>query len=367
MLICCLTQDTSHKEDETIILSTLLNLDFRDTHLESPARYKDPDTQEAIDQRREMMKDFLHLLSKHCPGSIPAGIIFLPGERLELPGYGWAPATWASSRNEDYPYPLSRMEHATELMPEGLVVRYPGIMLHCEELTLVMNHKMGQGFHFPVDRELNEWYRIDLPKKNTLPRIEAIKASRVNKKFNYMVAVIISRPRPKERLPDTALLVEIYDKSWRRQEKQARHESIYYARILSRIKITRVSSVAWQESKDQVIGERTKDDQLWCVDDFVSNQIRFKELEDKKRSRRLSRDQTRKNLDTLKTGVLNTAGTAAGIPPPNYFNSPNGDNSSARGTSHSPHGSSGETNGTGSGSLMDKVKAGVSSYIFQRN
>ncbi|KAK8076985.1 hypothetical protein PG996_003155 [Apiospora saccharicola] len=358
-------RDTSHKEDETIILSTLLNLDFRHTHLESPARHKDSNAQAAIDQRREMMKDFLHLISKHCPGSIPAGIIFLPGERLKLPGYGWAPATWASGRNEDYPYPLSRMEHATELMPEGLVVRYPGIMLHCEELTLVLNHKMGQGFHFPVDRELNEWYQVDLAKKNTLPRMDEIKAGRTNKKFNYMVAVIISRPRPKERLPDTALLVEVYDKSWRRQEKQVRHESIFYARILSRIKITRVSSVAWQESKDQVIGERTKDDQLWCVDDFASNQIRFKELEDKKRNRQANGDQDRKNLNSLKGGILNTAGSAAGTPPPDCLDTPNG-NTSADRTINGSQGSPGETNGLGSEGLMKRVAAGVSFFNIYR-
>ncbi|KAK7921577.1 hypothetical protein PG985_009599 [Apiospora marii] len=340
-------RDTSHKEDETIILSTLLNLDFRDTHLESPTRHKDSKTQAAIDQRKEMMKDFLHLISKHCPGSIPAGIIFLPGEKLKLPGFGWAPATWASGRNEDYPYPLSRMDHATELMPEGLVVRYPGIMLHCEELTLVLGHKMGQGFHFPVDRELNEWYRVDLAKKNTLPKIEEIKARRNNKRFNYMVAIIISRPRPKERLPDTALLVEVYDKSWRRPEKQVLKESIFYARILSRIKITRVSSVAWQESKDQVIGERTKDDQLWCVDDFASNQLRFKELDDKKRNRRANGDQARKSLNTLGDGVLNTAGSAAGMPPPDCLNSPNGNTSA-------------------DGGWMSKVSAGVNSFIMKR-
>lgn len=309
-----------------------------------------------------MMKDFLHLISKHCPGSIPAGIIFLPGERLKLPGFGWAPATWASGRNEDYPYPLSRMEHATELMPEGLIVRYPGIMLHCEELTLVMNHKMGQGFHFPVDRELNEWYRVDLAKKNTLPRIDEIKAGQNNKKFNYMVAVIISRPRPKERLPDIALLVEIYDKAWRRQEKQARNESIYYARILSRVKITRVSSVPWQESKDQVIGERTKDNQLWCIDDFASNEMRVRELEDKKRNRRVNGDQARKKLNSLKGGILNTAGSAAGTPPPDCLDSLDG-NVTADDTINSSQAAAGDTNGTSPGGWVSRMKSGVSSFV----
>ncbi|KAK7947834.1 uncharacterized protein PG986_008720 [Apiospora aurea] len=308
-------RDTSHKEDETIILSTLLNLDFRDTTLDGPTRHKDPKTQDAIEQRKEMMKDFLQLISKHCPGSIPAGIIFLPGKRLKLPGFGWAPATWTSGRNEDYPYPLSRMEHPTELVPEGLLVRYPGIMLHCEKLATVTSQN-SQGFHFPVDRELNEWYRVDLINENTLPKVADIEAGRTGRVFNYMLAVIISRPRPKERLRDVGLLVEIYESSWRRHERQVRNENIFYSRILSRVHISRVGPVSWREPSDQVIGERTREDQLWCVDDFTSNKTRFEELAAKKKNRRGNGDKAKPNTTALKDGILNVAGSAPGNPPP---------------------------------------------------
>ncbi|KAK8094960.1 hypothetical protein PG997_001645 [Apiospora hydei] len=233
-----------------------------------------------------MMKDFLQLLSRHFPGSIPAGILFLRGERLKLPGFGWAPATWASGYSEDYPYPLSRMEHGTELVPEGLLVRYPGIMLHCEEPKTVMSYAQSKGFDFPVDRELNDWYRVEiLFQENRLPTINDILTNRANKKFNYMLAVIISRPQPKERLAEIGLLVEIYDSPWRRHEKQVRPETILYSRVLSRIRISRIGRTSWREPKDQVIGERTRDDQLWCVDDYSSNLTRLKEISNKERRR----------------------------------------------------------------------------------
>ncbi|KAK8133476.1 hypothetical protein PG984_005488 [Apiospora sp. TS-2023a] len=293
---------------------------YSNTTLEDTTRHRDPKTRQAVYQRRERMKDFLNLISKHYPGSIPAGIIFLPTERLRLPGFGWAPATWASGDNEDYPYPLSRMEHTTKLVSEGLIVRYPGVLLHCEELAAVVNNEMDHGFSFPVDQELNEWYRVDLINENKLPRIDQIGAGRSNRNANYMLAVIISRPRPKERLPEIGLLVEIYQSRRRRHEKQTLDETLFYSRTLCRVRVSRISPVSWKEPRDQVIGERTKDDQLWCVDDYSSFQTLDEELAPKSWIRPVIIDKDSKSKSFIGRGILNAAGPAAGTPPLDSLN-----------------------------------------------
>jgi len=108
-----------------------------------------------------MMIDLWKILDKTCPGSIPPGIIFLPGEKLKDPSFGWAPKTWLSNEELEYPDPLSNMVGAARLVPEGLLVQYPGFVLHAQNRASILRENESS-FHFPSDSTLLEWYGVEL-------------------------------------------------------------------------------------------------------------------------------------------------------------------------------------------------------------
>ncbi len=167
-----------------------------------------------------MMCEFwrsLHSTYRHC---IPPGIIFLPGPRLQMDGklgYGWAPQTWMSAHEVDYPDPLGSWTSETDLLEgDGLRVSYPGFILHTasgasctarnEILGIAGGVLSSRTFTFPADYDLLEWYSAtpadDPPSQNL--NLQSVQHS------SHQLAIILSRPRPKASPPEIGLLVGIW-------------------------------------------------------------------------------------------------------------------------------------------------------------
>ena len=166
------------------------------------------------------MIDLWKLLDKTCPGSIPPGIIFLPGEKLKNPSFGWAPKTWLSNEELEYPDPLSNMVGAARLVPEGLLVQYPGFVLHAQNRASILRENESS-FHFPSDSTLLEWYGVEFDievRQNPPKGIE---------KDEKQLAIILCRPKPKE-MKEIALLVEIEEIITQRSFSDKHHHSVIY-------------------------------------------------------------------------------------------------------------------------------------------
>ncbi|KAI9150774.1 hypothetical protein HJFPF1_10551 [Paramyrothecium foliicola] len=273
-LLTIVLQTTSRIEDQTLVLATLLNLNYKETEISQAGgltAFLDPNSNEAKAQRQEMMKDFWKLINRYYEGSIPPGMIFLPPERLSLPGFGWSPVNWMSGVDEDYPFPLNQMNYPTELRDEGLLVRYPGIILHCGDFMAILNDMDKTEFSFPVDRELNEWYKVHRFELERQEVKDSIMRRRETDPDSYF-AIIISRPRPRERVDEIGLLVQVYQSLWRRKEVDNARHMIHYCQIISRIKMCRTRPDDFKEPIDAVIGELTDEDQCWCVDDYMARE-----------------------------------------------------------------------------------------------
>ncbi len=171
----------------------------------------------AEQRRAELMRDFWNNLVRQdskLRGLIPPGMIFLPGKRLGLAGFGWAPATWMSSRDESFPYPLRVSKYPAELRVEGLLVRYPGYIIrstrprHIIALDQVANFY----FDFSVSSGPYDWYRVEPADQDddTGKTVQALLA-RIEARMEIIkLAIILSRPRPVEMPAEVGLLVEIY-------------------------------------------------------------------------------------------------------------------------------------------------------------
>lgn len=231
-----------------------------------------------------MMRDFWTLIDRRYKGSIPAGMIFLPLDRLTFPGFGWSPRSWMSSTTdiepESYPYPLSQMKYPTELLPEGLVVRYPGIILHCTRPeTFLAQKEEGFTFDFPVDRGFNEWYTVG----KHFERVEPDATEITEAKQTLWFAIILSRPQPRERPDEIGLLVEVYNVARRQNEGESQDHEIYFCRIINRVHIRRSRPNFFNGlTDDRLIGELTSIDQHWCVDDYKPCRDRIRAEEDEK-------------------------------------------------------------------------------------
>ena len=100
------------------------------------------------------MKTFLDMLDEHPDLGIPSGIIFLPPPKLPIDGYGWATRTWLTKQARSYP--LTRpLRQAGSIMKNGLLVEFPGFVLHCPHKPLE-----NGTFWIPVNQGLHEWYKI---------------------------------------------------------------------------------------------------------------------------------------------------------------------------------------------------------------
>ncbi|KAK9424879.1 putative Heterokaryon incompatibility domain-containing protein [Seiridium unicorne] len=237
---------TGKEEHEVLALATLLNLEYEDTDianagLESPDERKNEDNIEGIEK---LVKTFWKLLHKKYQGAIPSGIIFLPGVKVNIPGYGWAPRTLLSAHEVDYPDPMNFWNAPTLLeSSKGLRVNYPGFILHTDSHvtrsgilgTAVGSDVKGKEikFSFPVDRRLRAFYsfkRADA--QETCGEITRLENSR------NQLAIILSR-QPNELPREIALLVEIVKESKNRDEDSDPDTVDYCIRIIHRIYIWR--------------------------------------------------------------------------------------------------------------------------------
>lgn len=209
----------------------MLGLDYKDTKIEEAGLAKYTDNAE----KDGLVVEFWSTFNRRFKGAIPPGIIFLPGEKVEdHVGYGWAPRTWMSAHEVDYPDPLGRWNSITKLEKEGLGVSYPGFLLHIENESTrrkVLGTDISkEHFTFPVDRKLLEWYNAK-PADSTTPSrfIESILRRKTS------LAIILSRPHPGESPHEIGLLVGIYRGL---EDKTAKREP-FYCRIIQRMHVWR--------------------------------------------------------------------------------------------------------------------------------
>ncbi|KAK4214243.1 hypothetical protein QBC37DRAFT_284212 [Rhypophila decipiens] len=278
-------RNTSRLEDETLALSTLLNLDYRDTKIEDNVK-KTVDGDDKESERNEklegMMEAFWSLINKNYEGSIPAGLIFLPGERLSGPGFGWAPKTWMSASDEKYPYPLGIPSKPTELHNEGLLVQYPGFLLQCGHPNRILGTNLTKSkstLAFPIDQNLSEWYHVrPLEEARTEFDPARMMFSKSHGTSQLEFGIILSRPKPRE-WPDEeiGLLVHIWRETWKRKEPERISRKYLYSQIVRHVLVSRRSTVREERKhyqlpagklNDQPIGEAMPEDTLWYVDGY---------------------------------------------------------------------------------------------------
>jgi hypothetical protein len=255
-------QTTNHPEHETLALATLLNVDYERTEFQDAGIMKGTAPTDA--ELESMMKDLWELLDKTCPGSIPPGIIFLPGKRLSIPGFRWAPKTWMSAQEVDYPDPLANMTRAAKLVPEGLLVHYPGFLLHAKNRNSILKPN-ADIFHFPSDSTLLEWYSVNFKYSDS-------NASRGVNDPDKRLAIILCRERPRE-LHEIALLVQIEEEIIQRSFRNQRRSKIYRVSIDRRIKIWReVGTNLLSEWRSYITDSAGQDDHMICGEVLDSDQ-----------------------------------------------------------------------------------------------
>lgn len=225
------------------------------------------------------MKELWIELEEQSPGCIPSGIIFLPGERLRLKGFGWAPRSWMTGKDVDYPDPLSLPQSTARLIRgKGLCVRYPGFLLHCRDSEHVFwpNEPIDHYVQFPCDSTLDEWYKF---RRADLTENTPIGMALEKMRF----AIILCRPKPRER-QEVALLVDVVDEMHPGRHGSNVFTRVYKADIICRILIQRaigvnrseklsqlMSQKDAQESPGFICGEELSSDQEWIVDAYLED------------------------------------------------------------------------------------------------
>ncbi|KAF2177131.1 hypothetical protein K469DRAFT_697488 [Zopfia rhizophila CBS 207.26] len=270
---------TSHLEHETLALATLLNLDYQNKSVGTTELLKqEEDKKKKLDEK---MIHFWELLEESSPGAIPPGIIFLPGDRIEERGFGWAPRSWMLAQGIDHPDPMSMISKPATLSPEkgGLLVEFPGFLLHCQDRDTMLRDTMltdtkGQGIWFPSDNSLSEWYHLEwADDKRYSTKIG------INHDYRHEdLAIILCRSRPRE-IAEIGLLVEIYKTRTQRELGKDHKQRIFAVYLLGRVNIRReMDDRKYPEEKMKLIqsqdpenhnlicGEALDEDQKWYVD-----------------------------------------------------------------------------------------------------
>jgi len=224
-----------------------------------------------------MMKDFWLSLEESSPGSIPPGIIFLPGPRIQISAFGWAPRSWMLAHGPDYPDPVALSRKAAVLSPEyGLQVEFPGFLLHCEDRDAILGHQTnGTGFRFPCDSSLTEYYRVTWDETEEYSKQRGI----IGEQRSEDLAIILCRPRPGQ-FPEIGLLVEIHTtKQEKRDLGQDSVRRVFAVYMRRRVKVRRetgdlnlatkvreIMNRAHEEQSRIICGEILNEDQKWIVD-----------------------------------------------------------------------------------------------------
>ncbi|OTA66069.1 hypothetical protein K449DRAFT_403533 [Hypoxylon sp. EC38] len=227
---------TTNPAHEVLAIATLLGLDHKRTKIEDAGLEENPNSTFL----NEIVRDFWVKFDEQFRSAIPPGLIFLSGEKVEgFEGFGWAPRTWLSAHEIDYPNPLSTTRFPTSLdKTAGLRVQYPGFLLHTQKRNTILGVAEHFGkFTFPVGRILTEWYTVEPADQKSSPHIEAFLGS------ESPLAIIISRPRPRSSKYEIGLLVEVYKTT--RLKKQnglgspTNSHTTLYCQVIHRIRIRR--------------------------------------------------------------------------------------------------------------------------------
>lgn len=266
-------QATANELHETLALASLLDVEFKETSIEKAGLTKpekinthDPAAIKARNEQKDQaMKQFWLSFDRKWRDAIPPGIIFLPGDRVQIPGFGWAPRTWLSAHEVDFPDPLSFVDSTAELHDpstpspnnennRGLRVCFPGFLLFAERRDVILTtNAQCRVFQFPVDQGLQEWYKVETTNdKVSTSFLES------NSGEDKPLAIILSRSRPQESPPEIGLLVQIYKKCdetihmqtvYRERERGVHRaveapidedkKSAFHCEILHRVKISR--------------------------------------------------------------------------------------------------------------------------------
>lgn len=227
---------TGNPAHEVLAVATLLGLDYKRTKIEDAGLEENPNPTFL----NELVRDFWVTFDEQFRSAIPPGLIFLPGEKVEgFEGFGWAPRTWLSAHEIDYPDPLGITRFPTSLdKTAGLRVQYPGFLLHTQKRMTILGVDGNFGkFTFPIDRSLTEWYTVEPADQNSSGHIEAFLRS------ESPLAIIISRPRPRSSKHEIGLLVEVYKTT--RLKKQnglggpTSSHTTFFCQVIHRIHIWR--------------------------------------------------------------------------------------------------------------------------------
>ncbi|KAI0392011.1 hypothetical protein F5Y17DRAFT_380452 [Xylariaceae sp. FL0594] len=104
---------TANPLHEVLALITLFNLEYvADDRIaeaglaHAPKSLGDQEKQRQREKAAELMVDIWTNIETHFPGSIHPGFIFVSPNRLERPGFGWAPTTWLTEKSLLPPDPL---------------------------------------------------------------------------------------------------------------------------------------------------------------------------------------------------------------------------------------------------------------------
>ncbi|KAK3681046.1 hypothetical protein B0T22DRAFT_523894 [Podospora appendiculata] len=189
------------------------------------------------------------------------------GEKLGIPGFGWAPRTWM-----DVVEPLAdatQMEHCFDPLQvrsrtildvnHGLRVRCAGFILHSQDRTAVLGGNKMDDEAKPAD---------------------ALRANDVHaagiRDGNNTLAIVLSDPQPRKLVPTIALLVEVWKQSI--ETRDSGTTSVLYCHVIHRLLVSREprvhrpsdksESVGMEQRDDFVIGEGVGPELEWVVDGF---------------------------------------------------------------------------------------------------
>jgi hypothetical protein len=266
---------TAHSQHETLALATILNVDaknFAEASQKFPNGTSKSQREEFLERKMAELWDAFHRRF----GSIPPGIIFLPGSRLTTKGYRWAPKSCMTGSIIDYPDPLSLRTRPAKLDPHhGLLVHYPGFFFHCKNRSQMLL-KNAESFHFPSDNTMLDWYIVE---KADLTE-SSYDFGNVPEVSEQRFAIILPRPRPGG-IREISLLVQIEGEDKILDDKEeGEYCVVYYVSIIFRVWIRRETGDRIKISKDEymqalelesggdslIYGEALDAEQKWYVD-----------------------------------------------------------------------------------------------------
>jgi hypothetical protein len=253
----------SRDEHETLALAILFNLNTDSLAQNFNIEAVNPVDRPSAEQNMVVLLDLL--TKSNCP--LPSGIVFMPGPKLNIQGYRWAPQTWLGGLEIDPPDPLANsiIQEAEIVYDKGLKVTFPGFKLHDIHHPTVPITGLDP-IIFPISSLLLEWYQIEPADEEKFTIAE--QASSGKKPTNF--AIILPR-LPIMNTKEIALLVSIKEEA----------KNAYYVDIVRRLwarplqafgkagraKLDELrANFASKTPGNQFIGEQLGPKQNWIID-----------------------------------------------------------------------------------------------------